>query len=235
MLDNIPISKAEACRILATEGWLATAAADFRSEFLAKGQIRTFTSGSQISTAGDDDSIGSGMYGIVAGQVAVVPGMGPADTPVALLFHKGDWGGYAPLFLPANVAHIHAVIPTTILCLSIGEVRSMLHERPEWWKEIAKLSFEAGIRYAGVGVDQLIPNSGRRLAALLLHLANCRHSGAAKPIHLSQEEIGQTAKLSRHPTRHLLRDFDARGWISQSYRCIDIIQPEHLRACANSD
>jgi len=123
MSENMPISKAEACRILATEGWLATAAADFRSEFLAKCQIRTFTSGEQISTAGDDTSIGPGMYGVASGQVALIPGIGPADTPVALLFNTGEWCGYAPLFLPSNVVHFHAVMPTTILCLSCCRFR----------------------------------------------------------------------------------------------------------------
>ena len=235
MSENMPISQAEACRILATEGWLATAAAAFRSEFLARCQIRTFTSGEQSSIAGDDTSIGPGMYGVASGQVALVPGIGPSDTPVAVLFNTGEWCGYAPLFLPNNVVHFHAVMPTTILCLSIVEVRSMLYAQPEWWKDIAKLAFHAGMRYSAVSVDLLIPQAERRLAAMILNHANCRNSGAAKPIHLSQEELGQTANLSRHPTRKLLRTFEARGWISQSYRCINILQSEHLRACANSD
>jgi hypothetical protein len=50
----------------------------------------------------------------------------------------------------------------------------------------------------------------------------------------SQEDVGGTARLSRHPARQLLQAFEARGWISQSYRCIHILAPDQLRALVDS-
>jgi CRP/FNR family cyclic AMP-dependent transcriptional regulator len=235
MLEREPISLADACQTLACEGWLATMAADFRDTFLAVGHLRTFASGDQISTAGDDAEVGPGMYGVAAGQVAIMPALGAPDAPVSLLFNPGSWGGYAPLFGWTRVAHLRAITPTSILCVSLGEVRRMLNARPDWWQHFAQLSFEAGMTYATIAVDLLILRADRRLAAMLLHQANCRHAGQAQPIYLSQEEVGETARLSRHPTRHLLRAFQARGWLSQSYRSVRILAPEQLRALADSD
>ncbi len=235
MLDQEPISMADACHTLAREGWLAAMAVDFRNAFLSAGHLRTFASGDQISTAGDDAEVGPGIYGVAAGQVAIMSALGAPDAPVSLLFNPGSWGGYAPLFGWTRVAHLRAITPTSILCVSLGEVRRMLNARPDWWQHFAQLSFEAGMTYATVAVDLLLPRADRRLAAMLLHHANCRHAGQAHPIYLSQEEVGETARLSRHPTRHLLRAFQARGWLCQSYRYIRILAPEQLRKLADSE
>lgn len=235
MSDREPISMADARHVLERNVWLATRPADFREAFLAAGRLRTFAAGEQISTAGDNADVGPGMYGLVAGQVAVLPAFGAPDAPSAVLFNPGAWLGYAPLFERVRVVHVRALTRTTILSVNLGVLRRMLYARPDWWQNFAVLFFEYG---AGAGIvmsDLVLPRADRRLAAMLLHHAGCRHAGQAYPIHLSQEDVGETARLSRHPTRQLLQAFESRGWISQSYRCIRILAPEQLRTLIDSE
>ena len=234
MSDHEPISMADACNVLEREGWLATRPADFREAFLAAGRLRTFAAGEQISTAGDGADVGPGVYGVVAGQVAALPAFGAPDAPTAVLYNPGHWTGYAPLFGGPRVIHVRAITPATILSISFSEARRMLNARPEWWQNLALLVFETSVANGIVLTDLLLSRSDRRLAAMLLHHAGCRHAGQAHPIHLSQEDVGATARLSRHPTRQLLQAFEARGWISQSYRCIHILAPEQLRTLVDS-
>jgi len=234
MSDLEPISMADACNVLEREGWLATRPADFRDAFLAAGRLRRFAAGNEISAAGDDADVGPGMYGVAAGQVAVLPGFGAPDAPTAVLYNPGHWTGYAPLFGWPRVIHVRAITPATILSISFGEARRMLNARPEWWQNFAQLVFETSVANGVVLTDLLLPRADRRLAAMLLHHAGCRHAGPAHPIHLSQEEVGETARLSRHPARQLLQAFEARGWLSQSYRCIRILAPEQLRTLVDS-
>lgn len=234
MSDHKLISIVDACRVLGREGWLATTPADFREAFLAAGRLRTFAAGDQISTAGDGADVGPGMYGVAAGQVAASPALGAPDAPIAVLFNPGHWFGYAPLFGSTRPIHFHATIATTILSISFSDARRMLNAHPDWWQHLAQLVFAAGLVASNVLTDLLLSRSDRRLAAMLLHHAGCRHAGQPRPIHLSQEDVGGTARLSRHPARQLLQAFEARGWLSQSYRCIHILAPEQLRTLVDS-
>ncbi len=234
MSDHEPISMADACHVFEREGWLATRPTDFRKAFLAAGRLRTFAAGDQISTAGGGADVGPGLYGVVAGQVAILPALGAPDAPTAVLFNPGHWYGYAPLLGSPSTAHVHATTATTILSISFSEARRILNAHPDWWQDLAQLVFEIELVATNVLTDLLLCPSDRRLAAMLLHHAGCRHGGQAHPIHLSQEDIGTTARLSRHPTRKLLQAFKARGWISHSYRCIHILEPDQLRALVDS-
>ncbi len=235
MSDHKTMSKADACRVFEREGFLVAWPAEVREEWLAAGRLLTFEAGEQVSTAGDDADAGTGLYGVVAGQVAVLSGMGAPDSPTAVLFNRGSCFGYAPLFGLPRVIHVHATTSTTILSLSLREARRMLNAHPEWWQHLAHLIFLSAINASTVWTDLLMSRSDRRLAAMLLHHAGCRQAGQPYPIYLSQEEIGATARLSRHPTRQLLQAFEARGWISQSYRCINILAPRQLRTLIDSD
>ena len=235
MSDHKTMSKADACHVLEREGWLATRPADFREEWLAAGRLFTFEAGEQISTVVDDADVGAGVYAVATGQVAVVSALGASDSPTAVLFNPSFWFGYAPLFGLPRFIHVRATTSTAIMSISFREARRMLNARPEWWQHLAHLVFLSSMSANSVWTDLLLSRSDRRLAALLLHHAGCRQAGQPYPIYLSQEEIGATARLSRHPTRQLLQAFEARGWISQSYRCINILAPRQLRTLIDSD
>jgi CRP-like cAMP-binding protein len=235
MSDLGPISMADACNVLEREGWLATRPDDFREGWLAAGRLLTFEVGEQISIAGDDADVGPGVYAVATGQVAVLPAMGAPDSPTAVLFNPGNWYGYAPLFGLGRLISVRATTSTAIMSISFRDARRILNDRPDWWQHLAHLVFLTAINTSIVWTDLLLSRSDRRLAAMLLHHAGCRQAGQPYPIYLSQEEIGATARLSRHPTRQLLQAFEARGWISQSYRCINILAPRQLRTLVDSD
>jgi CRP/FNR family transcriptional regulator, cyclic AMP receptor protein len=225
---------ADACRVLASDGWLAGVPADFRAAVLSAGHLRSMPPGAMFSIAGDDASTGLGIYGVVAGQVALTSTTGGDDAPVGLLFNPGGWGGYAPLFNHRRLANSRAIVATVLLCIALTDMRRILAARPEWWEHIATLGFEAGLVYGRIATDLMLPSADRRLAAMLLHQAGCRHSGAPWPINLTQAEIGEMINLSRHPTRKLLNAFEQEGWIRQTYRCVHIILPHPMRALADT-
>ena len=64
----------------------------------------------------------------------------------------------------------------------------------------------------------MIRGSDRRLAAVLLGQAGCRQAGEGAEVHLSQAELGEMTKLSRHPVASILAGFAARGWVECGYQ-----------------
>jgi CRP-like cAMP-binding protein len=217
---------------LAANGFLRTASPGLRDALLAAGLVRSIEAGEIFNIAGDEQA---GIWGLASGQVALTSAMNAPDSPAALLYNPGDWGGLAPLFGYPRQSNVEARAASVILFIPFRDVRRMLADNPVWWADIAKLSFDYGLRYAAFAVDLLLRDSRQRAAAILLHQAGARHAGDSPvTLLLTQEELGEMMNLSRHPTGAMLRDFEAAGLIALGYRQMTLLKPEGLRDIADN-
>lgn len=214
-------------------GWLAATPVEFSAALLAAGQVQPVAAGVLFSRAGD---VGSGLWGVISGQVAVTSAMNSPDASPGILFNQGDWGGYMPLFDRPRPANCRALVDTRLFVAGDASVRRLLARNPGWWKYVGQLAMLNGLAFATVAVDLLIKTADRRVAASLLNQAGCRHTGRPPAVlHLTQAELGEMVNLSRHPVADVLAGFERRGWIERGYRTIRILDAAALRRLVDGE
>jgi CRP-like cAMP-binding protein len=124
---------------------------------------------------------------------------------------------------------ICGAVPNTLL-------RARLRSHPEDWRAIALGIAELFMLSAGAHADQLIPESGRRVAATILRLGGHRHRmyPIAPPADIvcTQEHLAGATALSRNTVGKVLRTFEQAGLVDTSYGRIVILDPAGLSQCA---
>lgn len=218
---------------LHTRGWLRRTPDDFRTAFLAGGRLRTFAPGNVVANAGDQDV---GMFAVLEGQLGFLTALNGEDAPLAQLVSPGQWGGGAPVVGLARMATTVARVQSQVFFVPMAHIRILKQQRADFFECFAAYLVESYVFAATLAGDLMARAADRRLAAVLLSQAGCRHSGAAEwPLHLSHAEAGAMASLSRQPASELIARFERKGWIRRSYRRIDIEDPESLRRLADGD
>jgi CRP-like cAMP-binding protein len=76
----------------------------------------------------------------------------------------------------------------------------------------------------------MIPEGRQRVLAVLMRLSGLRDAKppASPSVHLSKEEIGSIANVSRSALSQILRDLEVRGVVVQGYRSVRILDPVAL-------
>lgn len=225
VLTTSATNSKDARYVLSTTGWISGRPAAFREKLLDMGRLQRVAAGEVLNIAG---STGEGIWGVVSGQIALMSGINSADAPISLVANPGSWMGYAPLFGYPLQVNANAVIDSVVLRIPFADIRQLLAENPGWWEHFGHLAMERLQDVGMLAVDLLLTPPRRRVAAILLHQSGCRRIGTpASPIYLTQARLGEMASLSRHPVRRILCEFEAKGWIEHSYRCI------HVRAAGD--
>ena len=218
-----------AISLVTSNGWLTTCKPDFRDWITANLQWQTYAAGHGITHAGDDKGA---MFCVGGGQVYFVAGVGVADIGTSYFGLPGIWWGHAPLMggqrLESVVAAADSVcgaVPNTLL-------RSRLKSHPEDWRAIALGIAELFMLSAGAHADQLIAESGRRVAATILRLGGHRHRmyPIRPPVSIvcTQEHLAGATALSRNTVGKVLRGLEQDGLIDTSYGRIVILDAAGL-------
>lgn len=229
--ERPPIVK-EHLTILEKRGWLARTSEDFRQAVLQRVTFRKLASGEAIYRSGDGEG---GLWAIVEGGVQFeIPG--PQLFPsIAYVAIPGFWFGETPLINNA-VRHLEATTTQPSICagLALADCRAILVADPTRWQWIALLANMSYALAVGVTADLLLPTPKQRLVATLLRLSGWRVSRHLtphpSPIHLTQQQIGRSAILSRTAASGILRELESQGVIAIRYRSIEVIDPEGLHA-----
>jgi hypothetical protein len=113
-----------------------------------------------------------------------------------------------------------------------------------WWRFFMRLSAEYGHLSAMIAGDLLIPESERRLAAVLLKFGGFRVLGnpgvddvsAAAPVlvPVTQAELPAAANLSRNSAGKILQVLGRRRMVETGYRGITITHPAGLLSVVES-
>lgn len=218
--------------VLHDHGWLALTPPDFRQAVSGRLSMRRFAAGKALYRAGDH---AGGLWAIVEGSVRFeTPGspLTPGLTQVAI---PGFWFGESSLIaMAARQATVYTAQSSVLATISLADCRSVLHEDPGRWQWIALLANLNRALATGLLADLLLQEPLQRIVAALLRLAGWRTSRhfSASPIalHLSQEQLGQIANLSRTVVSKTLLDLRRRGFISTGYRTLRVIDGAGLEA-----
>jgi CRP-like cAMP-binding protein len=217
-----------------THGWLASCPAAMQDWLVGALRWRRVASGTTIMHGGDPEGA---VWCVGEGQVAFDTTLGRPDIGLAFFALPGMWFGFLPLLGVPRAASAIACTDSLVGSIGVGAFRMRLAEHPGDWESIARAGTDNFVLAAGAHVDQLIPDSRRRLAAAVLRLTGLRHRRfPIRPVaHIVciQEQLAGAAGISRNTAGKHIRQFEADGLIDCRYGRIAILDPFRLQAIAD--
>jgi CRP/FNR family transcriptional regulator, cyclic AMP receptor protein len=222
--------------VLSKHGWLSRMPADFRAAILRNCVWQNYEAGASLFVAGDAPG---GIFGIADGSVGTSTLLGAPDAPMVHIARRGYWSGEGSVLSgePRRMS-ASAITAALVANVPLTALYTLLSERTEWWQHIGQLAL-SNIDIIGNGfVDLMIRNSGRRCAAVMLRLCECRFIDAidiSREVMITQEEIAAMANLSRSTVNIILRRFAKQRLIELRYRSIVVVETKRLRKLANGE
>jgi CRP-like cAMP-binding protein len=218
--------------VVLRNGWLSEMPSSFQHAVLDRCRLQHFTRGQQIYSVGDPPG---GMYGLVSGGVAISVAPCEQGPYVAHFAMPGSWFGESAAITggPRRVG-LAATRSTVALQLPLHAIHDIVGRDPAMWR----LFGVATIRHLDLAIgacdDLRHRDPIKRCVATLLRLAGHRaasppHSAIAE-IDLSQEDIANLANVARTTLNAALRDLEASGKLKRSYRRIQIVAANAMRA-----
>jgi len=224
-----------AAHFLSRIGWLSQQPAAFQRALLENVDWRTIAPGETISRAGDESG---GIWGIAAGQIGMMSGLGTAESPLGDIQLPGSWGGTGPIFRKARGADATARVESLLAFVPQPRLLRLLAANPIWWQAVGEINTDMMFRYAIGLVDMMLRDPRHRCIAVLLRLCDCRlrDNAAGMPVTImcSQDEFGAMTNLSRQAAGSILREIERQGHIEVGYRSITLIQAAPVRAMIDS-
>jgi CRP/FNR family transcriptional regulator, cyclic AMP receptor protein len=140
------------------------------------------------------------------GKEAVVAILEPGQ-----FFGEGCMNGH-----PLRIATTTAMEDCTITAITKGAMISMLHDEPKFSELFMSYLLTRNSRIEEDLIDQLFNSSERRLARLLLLLANFGKEGSPQPINpnISQETLAEMIGTTRSRVSFFMNKFRKLGFIS---------------------
>jgi CRP-like cAMP-binding protein len=239
------MKKPELFDILTRKGWLAEIDPLLAQAIVDAGRLLELGRGDSLYHPGDDPG---GMYGIVEGGV-VISAIGRNGLPVAGHIHRQcGWFGYGSFLEKQQRLLISAANePSKVLHLPLSDFERLREAFPRASAAFAHLSVRTETIYIAVLTDLLIPNTDRRLAAVLMRVTGvdgplCDRRQPIDPqgepwaektgVPLTQAMLAELGNASSHTVARFVERFVQAGWIAWSYGRVRIVDPKALAAFA---
>jgi CRP-like cAMP-binding protein len=219
-------------KVFAARGWLSLQPSAFRTRFLALG--RPLELGRDTPVFHDGDAPG-GVFGIVSGAIAVLGGTTWQAPALAHIERAGDWFGHGPVLSGGRRTLAFAAVEDSLLWqVPLERIRSPLQTEPEFAARLAQMADMGSRAVVSVARDLLIPDSGKRVAAVLLRVTAWGEVPPDDPAGylLSQAQLGEMANLSRHQVNRVLGKLQRAGMIQCGYNRVRLLDVEALKAFA---
>jgi CRP-like cAMP-binding protein len=217
-------------------GWLSTTDQDFARSVVERSRLVHFHAGDTVYGI---DEHSTGLFGLVEGGAKVEIASEQVGPLMAHYMQPGAWFGGLTMVRRSRSIGLIPTRESTFAFLSERDISTLAEMRQGWWREFMKLVLQNSQTAIGTGLDLMIRDPRRRLAATLLRLGGLRHSVnlvSAKPeIDLSQSEVAQMANLARNSANKFLHEFGDLGLVEWNYRCIRILSPSGLAALVDED
>ncbi len=232
------MDREEGLALLRDRGWLSGTPAEFQWAILSRLNWQRLEAGAPIQEGGEE--VGE-LVGLARGVVEIRPILGRADTPIVHFAHPVFWFGYVPIVVPGGPRRLAAAAKTALWLGRVPQaaVRTLLAQRPEWWRELTRLSIIYGDVAQNVAADLLIRDSERRCAAVLLRLGGRRFPSPGDEqsveVPIRQDELAGAANLSRNSVGTMLQRLKARRLVEPGYRGMTISSAKALRAFVDED
>jgi CRP/FNR family transcriptional regulator, cyclic AMP receptor protein len=140
------------------------------------------------------------------GKEAIVSILGAKD-----FFGEGSISGQA-----LRIASVHALVEATIVRIEKPEMLRLLRDEPRFSDMFTVHLLNRAMRVESDLIDQLFNSSERRLARLLLILANYGNEGKPEPIlaKISQETLAEMIGTTRSRVSFFMNRFRKLGFIT---------------------
>lgn len=222
-------------QVFSRRGWLSEHPADFRETIIDMGRPVELDRGDSLYSIGD---AAGGVFGIASGSMAAHAGTAWQASVLGNMLRAGDWFGHSPALSGSQRIHGFVAAEASILLqVPLSKLRPMMQEDPLFALRIGQMA-DIGVRIlTQIGRDLLMPDSSRRLAAVLLRVTAMGEvpPADASGYVLTQRELGEMANLSRGSVNAALRRFQASGWVEMDYNRIRLLDVAGLKAFAYQD
>jgi CRP-like cAMP-binding protein len=165
-----------------------------------------------------DDPANSVFY-IQEGNVKITVLSEQGKEAVIAILMPGDFCGEGCLAgQTVRMASVVAMTDCIAICMEKAAVVRMLHDNPEFSKTFTAHLLARNIRVESDLVDQLFNSSEKRLARLLLILANFGKEGRPEPIipPISQETLAEMIGTTRSRVSFFMNKFRQLGFVDYS-------------------
>src|SRR5271166_4633578 len=225
-------ARVQAYDIVSREGWLSFTPEPFRRVVLDRCKLEAFSAGATIYSVGVPPG---GMFGLLRGSFALSIAPGERGPYIAHFARPGTWFGEAAAFTdqPRRIG-LAATRDSKLLHLPLHGIREIVAADPGAWRFFGLAAIAHYDVAIGAADDLLIRDHVKRSVAVLLRLGGCRYltPPGSSPIEVdvSQEDFAALTNLARTTAGTVLRTFEASGYLKVSYRRIQILVPDALRA-----
>ena len=167
------------------------------------------------------------------GKEAVVAILGPGD-----FFGEGCLAGQ-----PLRISTVAAMADSSVARLQKAAVIRVLHEQPAFSELFMTYLLARNIRMEADLIDQLFNSSEKRLARLLLLLANFGKDGKPQPVlaKISQETLAEMIGTTRSRVSSFMNKFRRLGFIEYNGHLevhsslLSVVLHDDSRSVRNSD
>ena len=175
--------------------------------------VSNYRKGQTVFAQGD---VADSVFYVQDGQVKISVVSEFGKEAVVALHRKGDFFGEGCLSgQPLRLATAVAMTGCVITKLEKATVVRVLHEEPKFAEVFLSYILSRNARMEGDLVDQLFNSSEKRLARLLLLMANFGKEGRPEPVivKLSQETLAEMVGTTRSRVSFFMNKFRKLGFI----------------------
>lgn len=172
-----------------------------------------YSKGATVFHQGD---LAEAVFFIDTGKVKVTVVSEQGKEAVVSFLSPDDFIGEACLVgQTLRIATATTVVESTIMCIERAAIIRLIHLHPDFSSFFLSHILVRSIRFESDLVDQLFNSSEKRLARLLLLLANFGQEGKPEPIlaKISQETLAEMIGTTRSRVSHFMNKFRKLGFI----------------------
>ena len=176
--------------------------------------IATYRKGQTVFSQGD---VADAVFYIQKGKAKVTVFSEQGKEAVVAILGSGDFFGEACLAGQVQrIATVKAMTESTIMRLGKKAILRLIHEEPSFSEMFIAHLLSRAIRVEADLVDQLFNSSEKRLARLLLQLANFGKESRPEPIiaKISQETLAEMVGTTRSRVSFFMNKFRRLGLIA---------------------
>jgi CRP/FNR family transcriptional regulator, cyclic AMP receptor protein len=187
-------------------------------EFLGKLQngksVKEFRNGQHVFSQGD---AADAVFYLQKGRIKLAVTSQRGKEGVIGIVEPGQFFGESSLVAghPLRMASATSIGHSTVLRFEKESLVRLLHENPEFADHFVSYALARTVRVEEDLVDQLFNSTEKRLARVLLLLANFGQEGKPQPVipKISQETLAQMVGASRSRVSSFLNKFRKLGFI----------------------
>lgn len=224
-----------AADVFARRGWLSCETEKCRRKILSIGRETQVARGEVIYSVGSPPG---GVYGVIAGGIAVEGATNWHAPKMAHIFRPGHWFGFGPA-VDGGLRSLScaAIEDSLLLILPLFHLKQMIADDPEIGRLVSRSVNIASEIASWIACDLLISDAARRISAVILRVTGW-HEGVEPEdslgFLLTQTEIGDMANVSRSHTLRILSFLSEQGWIEKKYGHLRIVDGNALSKYAYS-